>query len=1006
MRQTAEHWVWEQMFDKLPMGAILISAVDEPVAKVNDRFCELTESKRSDLLQLKPSEIQVLSNLSIQQILQSLTYEQTPTLKRDSYFIRHNGNQVHVSVSISLLKHPAPGEAPWILCCIEPGTIQEKSSLPPTIKNDELLALISKSGQDLISISNADGIIEYISPSVTEILGYTQEEMTGQCRIDYYHQVDSEQMKEPGKLFSEEDSFVRRIRHKDGHYLWFETSFQLIRGAHGEISKVLAIGRNITKRKTDEDTLAHAQRIAKIGSWRWDLITHMLTYSDEMRRIYGYQIRATEPNHNTLLSLVVPEDRERLEATVSRAILGKADEIIYRIQLQDGQIRTIRAQWEVSVTNEGRPMEMVGMAQDITEQVLIEQQSLENENKYKLITENSLDFISSSTIDCSTFLYCSPSCYSLLGYRPDEMVGTSLFDYVYAEDIIPLQDYFNSCLDGKLLTPITFRYIHKDGRHIWFEVNCKYISTQDGQKNEIISIARDISERKLMEFKLKESEQRYRSLFEYNPSAVYSMNLDGDYLTANQNLQDLTGYTLDELIGMYFGPIVAEKDMARTLFHFNQATEGIPQSYDLTIIHKDGHPIDINTINIPIFVDDEVVGVYGITRDITERIRTMEEIKKLSRELTLLLNTVSEGIIGLDIHGHVAFINPAGAAMLDYEPATTIGRPCDQIIKEIRHDGTFYRGNDSPLVRAVKQGVPLSRAEIVLWRGDGTSFLADYQVNPIWDQGERKGAVMVFRDITDEKEIIRAKENAERADQAKTEFLTMMSHELRTPMNGIIGMIELLRTTELDEDQLNYTDILMESSNSLLHILNEILDFSKIETGNMTLIHEPIDLRSLLEVVVDLFSAKAKEKGLSLSCSINGSTVPDVIIGDALRLRQVLVNLISNAIKFTHEGSITMSVEGLRRTGTQEITLAFQVRDTGIGIPAKQQHQLFTSFSQLHPSLNRKYGGTGLGLAISKKLVELMGGVIGVESRENVGSSFYFTIPTLTLQDDVTDKQA
>lgn len=998
MRHSAEKWVWEQMFNKLPCGAILISAVDERVVMVNDRFCEFTESKRSDLLQFQSSEIQVLSSLSIDQALPLLIQDASASLRWDSVFIRSDRKQSLFSLELSLLKHPLHEDSQWILCCLEMKGSKEESS-EHGIKEDDLLHLISKSGQDLVTISDLDGIIQYISPSVTEILGYTQEEVSGKNRSEFYHQVDCEQMNKLDKLLSEEKSLSRRVRHKDGHYLWFETSFQPIRGPQGGITKVLAIARNIHKYKSDEDMLAHAQRIARIGSWRWDLIMNKLTYSDEMRRIFGYQIDNIEPNHNSLLALVIPEDRERLEKAVGKAVLGEGDEIIYRIKLRDGQLRTIRALWEVTLTTEGRPMEMVGMAQDITEQVQIEQQFLENENKYKLITENSLDFISSCTIEYSTFLYCSPSCYTLLGYHPEEMVGTSLFDYVYAEDIIPLQHYLKQCLEGRSLAPITFRYLHKDGRHIWFEVNCKYITTEDRQNREIISIARDISERKRMEFKLKESEQRYRSLFEYNPSAVYSMNLDGDYLTANKNLQKLTGYSVDELIGMYFGPIVAEKDRDRTLYHFNQAKKGKPQSYDLTIIHKEGHPIEINTINIPIFVDDEVVGVYGITRDITERIRAMEEIKKLSRELTLLLNTVSEGIIGLDIHGHVAFINPAGARMLDYLPAATIGRSCEILVKETRQDGTFYRREDSPLIRAVKHGTPLSRTEVVLWRRDGSSFLADYQVNPIWDHGERKGAVLVFRDITDEKEIIRAKEHAERADQAKTEFLTMMSHELRTPMNGIIGMIELLKTTDLDEDQENYTNILMDSSESLLHILNGILDFSKIETGNMTITDEPIDVRTLLEGIVDLFSAKASEKGLTLSCSIDSETVPAVIMGDSLRLRQVIVNLISNAIKFTHEGSIIVRVEGLRRKGTEEYTLAFQVKDTGIGIPADQQHQLFTSFSQLHPSLNRQYGGTGLGLAISKKLVELMGGVIGVESSENVGSSFYFTIPTRSLKD-------
>lgn len=629
-------------------------------------------------------------------------------------------------------------------------------------------------------------------------------------------------------------------------------------------------------------------------------------------------------------------------------------------------------------------------AKDITEQKISEQ-ILQSEHEYRLISENSLDLISRHSVEDSRFLYCSSASRTLLGYEPEEMVGTSAYNYLHPDDLVMMQRLMKQSESTGIIPAVSYRYRHKNGTYVWFESNSRYIFDKEGNITEIIAVGREITERKEFEFKLKENEQRYKSLFEYNPSAVYSMNLQGDYLTANANLEHLTGYSLDELIGMYFGPVVHEKDMEKTLYHFNLAAKGYPQSYELTLIHKDGHYVEINTTNIPIIVDDQVVGVYGISRDITERIRYTEQIEKLSNEYTLILNSVSEGIFGLDMEGKVTFINPAGLHMLGYEHDEIMGHSYLGHIQQTALDGSYYHPEDSPLMKAIRTGVSYQSNDAVLWRKDGSSFLAEYQVTPLFDNGEPKGVVVVFRDITDEKEIIRAKESAEKADQAKSEFLAIMSHEIRTPMNGIVGMTDLLAETDLDEEQLGYTDIIKESSTSLLSILNEILDYSKIEAGKMMILNEPVQLQVVLDSVIDLFSAKAMEKSIQLSCRI-ASGVPPLIMGDSGRIRQVLVNLVSNAIKFTEKGSISVYVEQEMSANQKKATLKFNVKDTGIGIPIEKQHQLFQSFYQLHSSFNRKYGGTGLGLSICKKLVELMGGAIGVESSEGEGSNFYFTL--------------
>ncbi len=874
-------------------------------------------------------------------------------------------------------------------------------------ENDSILDQAFMKSPMGMAVLTSEGRWIKVNPAFCHIIGYTESAILtgtlfcwennqpGQQGALTFKEVMADLLHAPGANIIKEQRFINQA----GRPIWLALTFSLVEVGQA-FTDIIVYAQDITDHKiADQLTVDSRDLYDLFIKDDQNIISFTLPdgifsfISPSSLSLLGYS--PEEMIGTNRLEYYHPEDVEEMKHS---AFILSNESLVRRLRHKEGHYIWLEISFHVIRDRNHEITRIMGIGRNVSERQQMEQQLRESERNFRLMSENSLDLIARIAIEDSLFLYCSPASRALLGYEPEEMLGTSVYTYLHPDDMAMMIKVMEQSQQSGFIPPIVFRYRRKNRTYIWLETNSRYIYDDDGHIIEIIAVARDITERKQFESRLQENEQRYKSLFEYNPSAVYSMNLEGDYLTANANLEKLTGYSLDELIGMYFGPIVHEKDMAKTLHHFTLASTGHPQSYDLTLIHKDGHFVEINTINIPIIVDGQVVGVYGISRDITELSRYTEQIEKLGNDYTLILNAVSEGIFGLDIEGKVTFINPAGANMLDFDYDDIMGHLYLNHIQQTTPNGIHYRPEDSPLIQAIQAGTSYQSNDAVLWRKDGASFLAECQVTPLFDKGERIGAVVVFRDITDEKEIIRAKESAEKADQAKSEFLAIMSHELRTPMNGIMGMTDLLADTELDEEQRGYIDIISQSSNSLLYILNEVLDFSKIEAGKMTLVHEQVSLKVVMDSVTELFSAKALEKNIHLSCSI-AADVPPLIMGDSARLRQVLVNLVSNAVKFTEQGNVCIHVEKEPWPFMKKQSLKFNVRDTGIGIPTEKQNLLFQSFSQLHPTLNRKYGGTGLGLAICKKLVELMGGAIGVESREGQGSNFYFFLPVRAASD-------
>ncbi len=504
--------------------------------------------------------------------------------------------------------------------------------------------------------------------------------------------------------------------------------------------------------------------------------------------------------------------------------------------------------------------------------------------------------------------------------------------------------------------------------------------------------------------------------------SVIAADLNGHITLFNSGAERMLGYRAEEVIGKS-GPELflleseinargdkLARELCRPISGFDAVSEharrGVLESREWTYLHKDGRALTV-TLDVTATRGEagEITGFLGIATDVTERKRAENELRHLQQFQAAILAHIGQGIHGIDADGNILFENPAAAQMLDCMADEMIGQPTPDTAHR-QADGSFYRVNESVIHRTLRNGEVQRVSDEIFWRKDGSLLPVEYSVAPLrTDTGEISGAVVVFSDISERKQgeavMIHAKEAAEAATRIKSQFLANMSHEIRTPMNGVIGMTTLLLDTALTAEQREYAETIRASADMQLTIINDILDFSKVESGKLVLEELDFDLHETVEATVELLASAAQMKRIELESYVD-QDVAAHLRGDAGRLRQVLTNLLGNAIKFTGEGSVSLhvSVDGSEgdassSTGAEaphEARLRFEIKDTGIGIPTDVQGRLFEAFVQADGSTTRKYGGTGLGLAISRQIVEQMGGKIGVRCERGQGSTFWFTV--------------
>lgn len=661
--------------------------------------------------------------------------------------------------------------------------------------------------------------------------------------------------------------FVCALALHERHSLLAAVIVLSIAALHGMRLKLRRQSDDAVRRS--EEQLRISQRIARIGSWDLDLASGRLDCSEELCRIFSVPLDEAPDNYDGLLAILPEYGKDALAAAVEEALAGRDSFAVeYSVERPGGKESFLFEVGEVFRDDSGAALRVVSVVQDVSEQKEAEN-ALFFENRYRGLIENLPQRIFLK--DCnSVYLSCNSSFARDLGVEPSDVFGKTDYD-LFAPELARKRQEDDEKVMAAGAAVERDEQRQRDGA--WISKALIPLRDDNDRVYGLLGVLTDITFRKRAEEQLKESEERFRSIFEQAAVGICHLTLSGGLIRINRRFCDILGFKQEELLGW---------------------------SLEQTI-----HPDD---------------------RAAEQR----QAARLLSREID---NYSIE-------------------------------------IRQMRHDGTPVWVN---LTKSLVCG----------------------------PKGEPKYLAGVIEDVTanrEAEELRRERDLVQAASRAKSQFLANMGHEIRTPLNAVMGLSRLALKTELHGKQRGYLEKIGSSSRTLLNIINDILDFSKMEAGKLELEKTDLNLYEVLGNISDMHHIKAQEKGIEFRVRL-APDLPKKLVGDPLRLTQVLNNLIANAVKFTEKGEVVVAIKPLRRE-EEEVVVHFCVQDTGIGIAPEQMGKIFTPFTQADSSTTRRYGGTGLGLSISRQLVELMRGELQVESVPGSGSSFSFAVP-LALPDAV-----